>query len=91
MAVPQRARLVELFADVVEALRYLWIREFAGQADPEANRDQVLLRPVMKVALDLAALGVARGQEACTRCEELRARRWSSAVKRPFSMASSSA
>ena len=45
MAVPQRARLVELFADVVEALRYLWIREFAGQADPEANRDQVLLRP----------------------------------------------
>ena len=43
--------LVELFADVVESLCDLWIRKFAGQADPGAKCDQMLLSPVIKVAL----------------------------------------
>ena len=67
--------LLELLADVVESLRGLWIREFAGQTDSDAECDQMLLRPVMEVTLDLAALGVARGHDACTRCAELRVRR----------------
>ena len=67
--------LLELLADVVESLRGLWIREFAGQADSDAECDQMLLRPVMEVALDLSALGVARGHDACTRCAELCVRR----------------
>ena len=52
--------LLELLADVVESLCGLWIRELAGQADSDAECDQMLLRSVMEVALDLAALGVAR-------------------------------
>ena len=67
--------LVELFADVVESLCDLWIGDFAGQADSHAECDQVLLRSVMEVALDLSALGLACGQDACTRCAELRVRR----------------
>ena len=67
--------LIELFADVVESLCDLWIREFAGQADFDAKCGQVLLRSVMEVALDLAALGVACGHDACTRCAELCVRR----------------
>ncbi len=67
--------LLELLADVVESLRGLWIREFAGQADSDAECDQMLLRPVMEVALDPSALGVARGHDACARCAELRVRR----------------
>ncbi len=65
--------LLELFADVVESLRGFWIREFAGQADSDAKGDQMLLRPVMEVALELSAPGVARGQDACTRRAELHA------------------
>ena len=67
--------LVELLADVVESLRGLWIRELAGQADSDAECGQVLLRSVMEVALDPSALSVARGDDACTRCAELRAHR----------------
>jgi hypothetical protein len=43
------------------------MREFAGHADPDSKCDQILLRPVVVVALDLAPLGVARGHDACTR------------------------
>ena len=84
--------LVELLADVVESLRGLWLRELAGQADSDAECGQMLLRSVMEVALDLSALGVARGHDACTRCAELRASSTrAQLVKRPFSMASRSA
>ena len=67
--------LLELLADVVEPLCGLWIRELAGQADSDAQCDQVLLRPVMEVALDLAALVVARCHDASTRRAELFVRR----------------
>ena len=84
--------LLELLADVVESLRGLWIREFAGQADSDAECDQMLLRPVMEVALD--PCGARR--RPWPRCVHASrgapcSSTWSSAVKRPFSMASSSA
>ena len=83
--------LLELLADVVESLRGLWIREFAGKADSDAECDQMLLRPVMEVALDLRR---SASPVATTRARVARSSvfvDWSSAVKRPFSMASSSA
>ncbi len=46
-----------------------------GQPDPDAQGDQVLLGPVMKVALDSAALGVAGGHDARARGAELCGRR----------------
>ncbi len=67
--------LVEFLADVVESLCGLWIRELAGQADSDAECGQVLLRPVMEVALDPSALSVARGNDAFTCCAKLRVHR----------------
>ena len=84
--------LLELVADVVESLRGLWIRELAGKADSDAECDQVLLRPVMEVALD--PCGAALSPVATMRARVARSSSfvdWSSAVKRPFSIASSSA
>ena len=74
--------LFELFADDVESLCDLWIRELAGQADLVAECDQMLLRTVMEVALDLAALGVSRGHDPCTRCAQLCVRRPELGVRR---------
>ena len=56
--------LVQLFAYLVESRYALWIRDFAGQANFDDEGDQMLLRPVMEVALNLSALSLARGRDA---------------------------
>ena len=63
--------LVQLYAHRVESHSELWIRDFAGQANFDAEGGQMLLRTVMEVALDLAALSLARGQRRVRALREL--------------------
>ena len=66
--------LVQLFAHLVESRYALWIRDVAGQANLDDEGDQMLLRPVMEVALNLSAFSLARARDACMHRVELRGR-----------------
>ena len=66
--------LVQLLAHLVESRYDLWIRDFAGQANSDDEGNQMLLRPVMEVALNLSALSLARARDACSHRVELRGR-----------------
>ena len=65
--------------------------QLTRERELDAQAGQVLLCAVVQVALDLAALEITGGHRASTRRGKLGGRRLSSAVKRPFSIASSSA
>ena len=82
---------VELFTDGVESLCDVWIREFAGQADPvlratrwccaQSSRSRSILRRWVSPVARMRARA-ARGSVHVD---------YSSAVERPFSIASGSA
>jgi hypothetical protein len=74
----QSPELVQSFPDVVAHLlqqrlqaRRIRISEPLGQLEIDGERDQVLLRPVVELPLDLASLGVRSGDQPRPGCAEL--------------------
>ena len=67
--------LLELGAEVRKPESNLRIRlgELCGHPDPDAQCDEMLLRAVVKIALDPAALDVSCRHDAGARCAEIRA------------------
>jgi hypothetical protein len=85
--------LLELGAELGESSCGLRVRrrQLACETDPDAQGDEVLLRSVVEVTLDPAALGVSRRDDARARRRSSAKVDWSSVINRPFSMARSSA